>query len=167
MLLAFGSVETDLQAKNPTMLYSDVLASAYDELSRRLAGDASAPVSGATIDTRVEVSGGGASASPAVAGTSAAGAEQDATPASTTFSPEARAFAASIGDWPVFPDTVAGLAKLSSLGLKLVILSNVDRSPFEHTRTKLEHGFKLDAVLTAQDIGSYKYATMAHRLDYS
>ena len=36
-LLAFNSVETDLQAKYPTMLYADILAHAHAELASRLA----------------------------------------------------------------------------------------------------------------------------------
>ena len=37
-----------------------------------------------------------------------------------------------------------------------MILSNVDRESFSATRALLEHGFKFNKVLTAQDIGSYK-----------
>jgi hypothetical protein len=36
-LLAFSAVESDLQTKSPAALYSDILATAYDELSRRRA----------------------------------------------------------------------------------------------------------------------------------
>lgn len=160
-LLAFGSVETDVQARNPTMLYSDVLAAVYDELARRLKGEPSAPSTAGTAATRVEAAGSEASSSATVAGTSAAAAEQTDNAASTLFSDEARAFSTSIADSPVFPDTVSGLAKLSSLGYKLVVLSNSDRPTFEHTRAKLEQGFKFDAILLAEDIGSYKYVLRA------
>ncbi|KAH8983701.1 HAD-like protein [Lactarius hatsudake] len=68
------------------------------------------------------------------------------------------AFAASLAQWPIFPDTPAALARLSALGLKLAVLSNVDRASFAHTRTVLERqgGFAFDAVYTAEDVGSYK-----------
>jgi 2-haloalkanoic acid dehalogenase type II len=64
-----------------------------------------------------------------------------------------RAFAAAIADWPVFPDTVAALRVLGQ-GRHLVILSNVDRAGFARTLPKL--GVRFDAVLTAEEIGSYK-----------
>jgi FMN phosphatase YigB (HAD superfamily) len=41
-------------------------------------------------------------------------------------SPEDVAFGQSIKDWPVFPDTIAALEKLSK-HYKLVVLSNVDK----------------------------------------
>ncbi|MDE2582334.1 MAG: HAD family hydrolase [Rhodospirillales bacterium] len=64
-----------------------------------------------------------------------------------------RAFAAAIADWPAFPDTASALRALAARH-KLVILSNVDRAGFAVTAPKL--GVTFDAVLTAQDIGSYK-----------
>jgi 2-haloacid dehalogenase len=46
--------------------------------------------------------------------------------------PEAgRALGESIGDWPVFPDSAEGLGRLKALGLRLVVLSNVDNDSFE------------------------------------
>ena len=63
------------------------------------------------------------------------------------------AFAAAIADWPAFPDTVAALRVLGQ-GRRLVILSNVDRAGFAVTLPKL--GVTFDAVLTAEEIGSYK-----------
>jgi 2-haloacid dehalogenase len=66
---------------------------------------------------------------------------------------EAWAFGASIQDWPAFPDTPEALAYLKR-HYKLVILSNVDRESFRHSSVRL--GVELDAVFTAQDIGSYK-----------
>ena len=66
-----------------------------------------------------------------------------------------RAFGASVGDWPAFPDSAAALSYLSSF-YKLVILSNVDRLSFAHSRRRL--GAEFDAVYTAEDIGSYKPA---------
>ncbi|MGH7040872.1 MAG: HAD-IA family hydrolase [Acetobacteraceae bacterium] len=64
-----------------------------------------------------------------------------------------RAFAAAIADWPAFSDTKAALRALAAR-YRLVILSNVDRAGFAVTLPKL--GVAFDAVLTAEDIGSYK-----------
>ena len=66
---------------------------------------------------------------------------------------EAKAFGASIGDWPAFPDSAAALQHLKR-HYKLVILSNVDRASFGKSSTRL--GVTFDAVYTAEDIGSYK-----------
>jgi 2-haloalkanoic acid dehalogenase type II len=66
---------------------------------------------------------------------------------------EARAFGDSIKDWPAFPDSREALAYLKR-HYKLVILSNVDRASFAHSNVKL--GDVFDAVVTAQDVGSYK-----------
>ncbi|KAI5285150.1 hypothetical protein KEM54_000784 [Ascosphaera aggregata] len=71
---------------------------------------------------------------------------------------ESRLFGKSVGEWPAFPDTVDALSKLKQAGLKLVILSNVDRESFSKTNAvsgPLE-GFPFDAIITAQDVGSYK-----------
>ncbi|RXK35471.1 haloacid dehalogenase, type II [Tremella mesenterica] len=69
---------------------------------------------------------------------------------------DAKAFARSIGDWPAFADSSAALGRLKALGLKLVILSNVDNKSFSRTRRKLENEWTFDAVYTAEDIGTYK-----------
>ena len=66
---------------------------------------------------------------------------------------EADAFAASIKDWPAFPDSPAALQYLKR-HFKLVILSNVDNASFAHSGARL--GVEFDAVFTAEDIGSYK-----------
>ena len=52
-----------------------------------------------------------------------------------------------------FPDTVEALRYLKQ-HVRLVILSNVDRSSFAATSQRL--GVTFDAIYTAQDIGSYK-----------
>jgi 2-haloacid dehalogenase len=62
-------------------------------------------------------------------------------------------YAASLRDWPAFPDTPAALQYLKR-HYKLVILSNVDRASFRLSLPKL--GVELDGVLTAEEIGSYK-----------
>ena len=61
--------------------------------------------------------------------------------------------AMSVGDWPAFPDSPDALAALSSR-FKLVILSNVDRRSFASSNARL--GVRFDAVITAEDVGSYK-----------
>ena len=69
-------------------------------------------------------------------------------------SPEERAaFAASVGDWPPFPDTVAALQALARR-FRLVILSNVDDDLFAGSARQL--GVDFAAVVTAQQVGSYK-----------
>jgi len=64
-----------------------------------------------------------------------------------------RAFGASVGDWPAFPDTPPALAELKK-HYKLVILSNVDRRSFAASNQRL--GVAFDAICTAEDIGTYK-----------
>ena len=66
---------------------------------------------------------------------------------------EARTFGASVGDWPAFPDSPAALARLAT-GSRLIILSNVDRASFARSEARL--GVRFDAIVTAEDVGSYK-----------
>jgi len=66
---------------------------------------------------------------------------------------DARAFAASVPSWPAFPDSHDALRDLQRR-CKLVILSNVDNQSFAGSNARLDVTF--DAILTAQDIGSYK-----------
>lgn len=63
------------------------------------------------------------------------------------------ALPASIKDWPAFPDTPEALRTLKRR-YKLAVLSNIDRDLFAWTAPKL--GVELDALVTAQDVGSYK-----------
>jgi len=63
------------------------------------------------------------------------------------------AFADSVGDWRPFSDTVDALRRLKRR-FKLVILSNVDDDLFARSAIRLEVPF--DAVITAQQVGSYK-----------
>ena len=65
----------------------------------------------------------------------------------------AETFGNSIKDWPAFPDSVEALRYLKQ-HYKLIILSNVDRASFAHSNDRLGHVF--DAVVTAEDVGSYK-----------
>lgn len=66
---------------------------------------------------------------------------------------EAETFGNSVKDWPAFADAAAALVRLKK-HYRLVILSNVDRGSFQHSKAKL--GDVFDAVYTAEDIGSYK-----------
>ncbi len=63
------------------------------------------------------------------------------------------AYGRSVGDWPAFPDSVAALIYLKKF-YKLIILSNVDNASFEGSKARL--GVVFDAVVTAEDAGSYK-----------
>ena len=68
---------------------------------------------------------------------------------------ECRAYGRSIGDWPAFADTAQALGYLKR-HFKLVILSNIDNESFAASNRRF--GVMLDAVYTAEDIGSYKPA---------
>lgn len=65
----------------------------------------------------------------------------------------ASAFGQSIRDWPAFADTADSLRYLHRY-YKLIVVSNVDRASFAFSHAKL--GVTLDAVITAEDVGSYK-----------
>lgn len=64
---------------------------------------------------------------------------------------DAEAFGQSVPSWPAFPDSADALKRLSDMGLKLIILSNVHNAGFAETRKKLEKGFTFDGVFTAQN----------------
>ncbi|MFM7665687.1 MAG: HAD family hydrolase [Actinomycetota bacterium] len=66
---------------------------------------------------------------------------------------DAHTFASSVPTWPAFPDSHEALLDLQRQ-CKLVILSNVDNASFAGSNARL--GVTFDAILTAQDIGSYK-----------
>ena len=69
-------------------------------------------------------------------------------------SPEdAQRLAHSVPDWPAFADSADALAALSRR-FKLIILSNVDRASFAASNQQL--GVQFSAVITAEDVGSYK-----------
>ncbi len=65
----------------------------------------------------------------------------------------ARSFAASVGSWPAFPDTVAALARLKADHL-LGVVSNVDDVSFARTSSLL--GGLIDEVVSADRAQSYK-----------
>ena len=64
-----------------------------------------------------------------------------------------RAFGASVGRWPAFPDSAEALAYLKR-HYKLVVLSNVDNASFGASNAKLDVTF--DAIFTAEETGAYK-----------
>jgi 2-haloacid dehalogenase len=66
---------------------------------------------------------------------------------------DAQRLARSVPDWPAFADSADALAALSRR-FKLIILSNVDRASFAASNQRL--GVQFSAVITAQDVGSYK-----------
>lgn len=65
----------------------------------------------------------------------------------------AHAIGGSVPDWPAFPDSAEALRRLKER-FKLIILSNVDDDSFAGSNRHL--GVTFDAILTAQQIGSYK-----------
>jgi 2-haloacid dehalogenase len=68
---------------------------------------------------------------------------------------ELKALPDSVGEWPPFADTVQALHRLKAR-YKLVILSNIDNAMFAQTQRRLATPF--DAVITAEQVGSYKPA---------
>ena len=66
---------------------------------------------------------------------------------------DAEAYGDSVKDWPAFPDTAAALRRLATK-FKLIIVSNIDRASFAASNPRL--GVTFDAVVTAEDVGSYK-----------
>jgi 2-haloacid dehalogenase len=59
----------------------------------------------------------------------------------------------SVPDWPAFPDSADALASLGR-HYQLIILSNVHRDGFAASNRRLNGNFA--AVITAEDVGSYK-----------
>lgn len=68
---------------------------------------------------------------------------------------ERGALADSLGDWPPFSDAIDTLQELGRTH-QLLVLSNVDRCLFSRSQERL--GIEFDAVITAEDVGSYKPA---------
>ncbi|MDA0230565.1 MAG: haloacid dehalogenase type II [Proteobacteria bacterium] len=68
---------------------------------------------------------------------------------------EMQLFGNSVGLWPPFPDSRDGLAYLGQ-HFKLVAITNVDNASFARTHQLLGEPFH--AIVTAEDVGSYKPA---------
>ena len=64
--------------------------------------------------------------------------------------------AESLPQWPVFGDVGPALSWLRESGWQLAVLSNIDPDLFAGTRQRLP--VRIDAVVTALDVGSYKPA---------
>lgn len=80
---------------------------------------------------------------------------------------DAHALALSVPDWPAFPDSAEALQRLAK-HFKLIILSNIDNDGFAASNERL--GTTFDAVLTAENIGSYKpspanFDALDHHID--
>ncbi|OJT09785.1 hypothetical protein TRAPUB_13744 [Trametes pubescens] len=152
---AFSAVERDLQARFPTMRYSDLLAKVHATLEARLQDKPTPPDASATKEpvlASAHTDTGDAQAGSASVDTSAAAAQ-----AASSKTSAAEAFARSVAAWQPFADTIPALAALSKR-YRLIILSNIDRETIAKTRAVLERGFAFDAVYTAEEVGAYKPA---------
>ncbi|HEX4252131.1 MAG TPA: HAD family hydrolase [Pseudonocardia sp.] len=69
---------------------------------------------------------------------------------------DASVLATGIPYWPVFPGTAQALTELRESGWRLALLTNCDRDIIGETQRRL--GVPVDAVVTAEDVGSYKPA---------
>ena len=66
---------------------------------------------------------------------------------------EVEGFAAAVGDWPPFADSVAALRALEGR-FRLGVITNCDDDLFARSNARL--GVAFDWVVTAQQVGSYK-----------
>ncbi|KAI0831828.1 HAD-like protein [Trametes gibbosa] len=158
---AFSAVERDLQARFPTMRYSDLLAKLYATLEARLLDKQTpaealrddAPASGQPVLSSAHVASGETRTASASVGTS-----DDANVPDSA----AEVFAQGVPAWQPFSDTVPALVALSK-HYKLIILSNIDRDTIAKTQAVLEgprehRAFAFDGVYTAEEVGAYKPA---------
>jgi 2-haloalkanoic acid dehalogenase type II len=67
---------------------------------------------------------------------------------------DGKALARSMRSWQPFPDTGPALRHAHEAGLRLVIVSNTDDDILQHSLKHIEA--PIDAVVTAQDVRSYK-----------
>lgn len=132
LLVAIEAHERALQAARPRLPYSQVLAGAYAALVEAH-GLRAAPAAGAQQEAEEDKE------------------EEEA----QQLAAAAAAFGASVGRWPAFPDTVAAMQALGRR-YKLAVLSNVDGESLARSRAGPLAGVRFDAVVTAQDVGSYK-----------
>jgi 2-haloacid dehalogenase len=66
---------------------------------------------------------------------------------------EVAAFAASVGEWPAFPDSAAALVRLATR-FRLGVITNCDDDLFAQSNRRL--GVAFDWIVTAEQAGSYK-----------
>jgi 2-haloacid dehalogenase len=69
---------------------------------------------------------------------------------------DSRIMGTTIEYWPVFPDVAPELGALRAAGWRLALLTNCDRDIIGATQRRL--GVTIDAVVTAEAVGSYKPA---------
>lgn len=69
---------------------------------------------------------------------------------------DASVLATTIPYWPVFPEVARSLTELRESGWRLALLTNCDRDIIGETQRRL--GVPIDAVVTAEAVGSYKPA---------
>jgi 2-haloalkanoic acid dehalogenase type II len=69
---------------------------------------------------------------------------------------DGNALARAMRAWQPFPETSPTLRRAHEAGLRLIIVSNTDRDIIEHSLKQIEA--PIDAVVTADDVGSYKPA---------
>lgn len=132
-IFAFNSVESDIQAQNPTMLYSDVLAKVHEALEARLI----AASNRSSDDPNLTTLQGKPETTPDPSSSAST-----STSASTPVENPHTTFGNSIKHWPVFPDSSRALHDLAK-HFKLVVLSNVDYASFAHTHAHLSEGVSL------------------------
>ncbi|KAG6853447.1 hypothetical protein C0991_004305 [Blastosporella zonata] len=126
---AFLSVESDIQAQHPSMLYSDLLAKAHEVLEARLiAAENGSGVEEEDGSTTLQ----GARISSVAPGESPASGSATVSPPSNTHI----IFGNSIRKWAPFPDSAKALQELSK-HFHLIVLSNVDHASFAYTHTYL------------------------------
>ncbi|KAI0333869.1 HAD-like protein [Cubamyces sp. BRFM 1775] len=170
VIQAYSSVEHDLEARFPTLRYTDLLEKVYTTLEARLQDKETPPdalrddaSAGEPVVSSAHAPQGTEQVASAPVGTSAAA-------ASAAIPSPAKAFAHSVPTWQPFPDTIPALVTLSR-HFKLIILSNIDRDTIAKTRKLMEGEefahpvFTFDAVYTAEDAGAYKPAP--EMLDYA
>lgn len=161
ILLAIQSIEGDLQARYPTMRYSDILARMHAELEARLTGKPNPPDVFGTPDAVSEVSTSDTKTKTRSVGLAGEGQSSGNTGEKGGVDLERHLqFSRSLANWPIFPDTIPALTQLSK-HFKLCVLSNVDKTSFSHTQRALEgppdaKHFSFTAIYTAEDAGAYK-----------
>jgi FMN phosphatase YigB (HAD superfamily) len=133
-ILAFTSVELDVQAQNPTMLYSDLLAKVHEVLEARLIAASGRSTNDPSLTTLE-----GNPDSTTTDASSSASASTSTTTTTTSVENPHTTFGNSIKHWPVFPDSSRALHDLAK-HFKLVVLSNVDHTSFSYTHSYLSEG---------------------------
>ncbi|KAK7896895.1 hypothetical protein LTR67_004783 [Exophiala xenobiotica] len=140
----FAQHEKDVQAESPGLKYSRVLEQTYLRVAADIGVARASPVD---------------SDSHSDPDNNRNNAPEEDFDLDFDLQSRARAFGASVGEWPAFPDTLDAMNRLNnSKHYRLVALSNVDRDSF--ARTNAPDGplknLKFWRVFTAEDVGSYK-----------